>query len=294
MSPMRPAIGFVEAAADMPRQLSGSTFRLRDGRTIGYLQVGKADGPAIFHFHGHGSSRLEALLVAEKAADVGVRLIALDRPGIGRSSANEGYRLLDWPDDVAEVAHQLGIGRFAVEGFSAGGAFALACAYKYPHRLTACGLISSLPPGALVRKAGPLWMRSVWWIGEHCPSLFQFYLGLLPDRARDERTVEKQLLRIASHLAEADRTLLRTPELRSQLVQAMVESRRQGSGGNRYEAMLKCSPGASNPERSHLKRYSYGTEDRIASCRSLRLVSWPANYRTAPRSSIPMRGISRC
>ena len=98
-----------------------------------------------------------------------MRLIALDRPGIGQSSANKGYRLLDWPDDVVEVADQLRIGRFAVEGISAGGAYALACTYKYPDRLTACGLISTLPPGALIRKAGPLWMRAVWWIGEYLP-----------------------------------------------------------------------------------------------------------------------------
>jgi pimeloyl-ACP methyl ester carboxylesterase len=137
-------------------QRSEPTIRLRNGRMIGFLQVGKADGPAVFHFHGHGSSRLEALPVSEQAVSLGVRLIAVDRPGIGRSSAHEGYRLLDWPDDVSEVADQLGIGRFAVEGLSAGGAYALACAYKLPQRLTACGLISTVPPAALLSKAGPL------------------------------------------------------------------------------------------------------------------------------------------
>ncbi len=68
---------------------------MRDGRTIGYLRFGKADGPPLFHFHGHGSSRLEVLLMAEKAVALGVRLIALDRPGMGQSTPREGYRLLD-------------------------------------------------------------------------------------------------------------------------------------------------------------------------------------------------------
>ena len=71
-------------------QVSEPTLRLRNGRIVGFLQVGKADGPVVFHFHGHGSSRLEALLVSEQAVSLGVRLIAVDRPGIGRSSANEG------------------------------------------------------------------------------------------------------------------------------------------------------------------------------------------------------------
>ena len=56
-----------------------STIRLRDGRTIAYLEVGSADGFPIFHFHGHGSSRLEVRLLAEKAADFGIRLIGLSR-----------------------------------------------------------------------------------------------------------------------------------------------------------------------------------------------------------------------
>ena len=251
------------------------TLRLRDGRLIGYLQVGKVDGPAVFHFHGHGSSRLEALAVAEQAAALGVRLIALDRPGIGQSSADKGYRLLDWPDDVVEVADQLRIGRFAVEGISAGGAYALACTYKYPDRLTACGLISTLPPGALIRKAGPLWMRAVWWIGEYLPPLFRFYLALLPDRAADERSVERQLLRFSSHVAEADQLLLRTPELREQLVRAMVESRRQGSGGSRYEAMILAQPWGFKPGEITFEKIFlwHGERDRFIPAAPARLLA---------------------
>ena len=86
-----------------------STIRLRDGRRLQYLEIGKSDGPPIIHCHGNGSSRLEVLAVAVAAERIGVRLMSLDRPGIGRSDPKPGYRLLDWPDDVVEVADQLGI-----------------------------------------------------------------------------------------------------------------------------------------------------------------------------------------
>ena len=112
------------------------TIQLRDGRTIGVLSVGKSDGFPIFHCHGSGSSRLEVNLLAAAATAQEIRLIGLDRPGIGRSDAKAGYRLLDWPDDVGEVADQLGIEQFAIEGVSAGGPYTMACAYKLPHRLT--------------------------------------------------------------------------------------------------------------------------------------------------------------
>ncbi len=94
-----------------------STIRLRDRRRIQSLEIGKSDGSPIFHFHGNGSSRLEVLTVQAVAEHLGVRLICLDRPGIGGSDERRGYQLLDWPDDVVEVADQLGIERFAVEGF---------------------------------------------------------------------------------------------------------------------------------------------------------------------------------
>ena len=88
-------------------------------------------------------------------------MIALDRPGIGHSVWKAGYHLLDWPDDVQEVAKQLRIERFGIIGVSGGGAYALANVYKIPHRLTACGVICSIAPGELLTKGAPLPMRTI-------------------------------------------------------------------------------------------------------------------------------------
>jgi pimeloyl-ACP methyl ester carboxylesterase len=79
---------------------------------------------------------------------------------------------LDWPDIVVDVANQLGYGKFAVEGVSGGGAYAMACAYKIPNKLTACGIISTVPPGDLMSKTGPRYLRALWWLGVNAPWLF--------------------------------------------------------------------------------------------------------------------------
>jgi AICAR transformylase/IMP cyclohydrolase PurH len=42
---------------------------------------------------------------------------------------------------VVELADNLHIDRFSIVGFSGGGPYALACAYKLPHRLTTCGIV---------------------------------------------------------------------------------------------------------------------------------------------------------
>ena len=76
------------------------TVRLFDGRSIGIASVGHNDGFPIIHCHGSRSSRLEVKLFAAQADAAGVRLIGLDRPGVGRSDPKPGSRLLDWPDDV--------------------------------------------------------------------------------------------------------------------------------------------------------------------------------------------------
>ncbi len=68
-------------------RMGDSTIHLRDGRCLAILEVGKSEGSPIFHFHGNGSSRLEVLTVQSAAENLGVRLICLDRPGIGGSDA---------------------------------------------------------------------------------------------------------------------------------------------------------------------------------------------------------------
>jgi len=211
---------------------------LSDGRRIGCLEVGNDRGVPVFHFHGNGSSRWEVMLLAELAAAAGVRLIGLDRPGIGNSDPAPERSLIDWPEDVAQVADRLQIGRFAVEGVSAGGAYALACAYRMPDRLTGCALISSICPPELVRQAAPAWMRAGWWVAQHRPDLLQACLrAVLPDRPSGEAGAERRLLRIARLLARCDREVLRCPLIRTSLLRAMAESRRQGGAANRREIL---------------------------------------------------------
>jgi pimeloyl-ACP methyl ester carboxylesterase len=49
----------------------------------------------------------------------------------------------DWPSDVAELADALGIDRFGVVGWSAGGPYAAACTARMPARLTGVGIGAS-------------------------------------------------------------------------------------------------------------------------------------------------------
>jgi pimeloyl-ACP methyl ester carboxylesterase len=95
-------------------------------------------------FHGVPSSRLDWYLFGapELTQQLDLRVIAVDRPGIGCSSPRSSAQLMDWPADVATLADSLGLTRFGVLGYSGGGPFALACARLLPERLTAVGVVS--------------------------------------------------------------------------------------------------------------------------------------------------------
>src|SRR3954465_14232198 len=122
------------------------TIRLRDGRRLGYAEWGGLGGPPVLYFHGWPGSRLEGRLADEAARGEGVRLIALDRPGMGLSDYQPRRRLVDWPDDVLQLATALGLERFAVLGISGGGPYAAVCAWKLPEQLTRAEIVSSLAP----------------------------------------------------------------------------------------------------------------------------------------------------
>ena len=65
---------------------------------------------------------------------------------MGFSTYQPGRRLLDWPEDVRQLTESLGIERFAVMGWSAGGPYAAACAARLGDRVTAAALLSSSVP----------------------------------------------------------------------------------------------------------------------------------------------------
>jgi pimeloyl-ACP methyl ester carboxylesterase len=57
-----------------------------------------------------------------------------------RRSRPAAWSPLRGADDVHALADRLGLDRFAVVGFSAGGGYALACAARMPERISTVGL----------------------------------------------------------------------------------------------------------------------------------------------------------
>src|SRR5262249_53252312 len=105
---------------------------LGDGRWLSYDDVGDLSGAPVVYLHGCPDCRLTRHPDDGAAARAGVRLIAVDRPGYGSSDEDEGADENALALDVIALADALGIERFAVFGWSAGGPGALALAAGHP------------------------------------------------------------------------------------------------------------------------------------------------------------------
>ncbi|MEM8931047.1 MAG: alpha/beta hydrolase, partial [Acidobacteriota bacterium] len=122
------------------------SMHLPDGRRLGYVELGDADGLPLIFFHGTPGSRKMFDADELMARIPGLRLILPERPGYGLSDPQPDRTLLDWPQDVAALADQLGLDRFAVGGISGGGPHALACAHRQSDRLTHTIVLASPAP----------------------------------------------------------------------------------------------------------------------------------------------------
>ncbi|MGG2461297.1 alpha/beta fold hydrolase [Streptomyces sp. RGM 3693] len=101
--------------------------RLPDGRLLGWAEWGPQDGVPVLLCSGAATSRWLGF-GPDVVAARGLRLVSLDRPGLGASTPHPGRSFADFAADVRHLAALRGLGRPPVVGTSQGAPFALACA----------------------------------------------------------------------------------------------------------------------------------------------------------------------
>ena len=202
---------------------------LPDGRRLAFEEYGTREGTPVFSFHGGLSSRLDAAPAHRAATRLGIRLIAPDRPGIGRSTYLADRRLIDWPNDVAALADTLGIEEFSVMGWSCGGPYAAACSARLVDRVRRVAMLSSAVPIDVFGTTRGLTFddRVLLFLVHRAPAIAALLMRVMIADASPLRLYHEVLRSFPA----VDRAVIKEMGPPAQAVAFVAESMRQGTDG---------------------------------------------------------------
>jgi pimeloyl-ACP methyl ester carboxylesterase len=200
-----------------------------DDRQIGFAEFGDPQGRAIFWLHGTPGARrqipMDARVYAEQRQ---IRLIGIDRPGIGSSTPYQYDTAFAFAEDLRTIADTLGVDKFEVIGLSGGGPYALACAAAMPDRVVAAGVLGGVAP---VRGADA--------IGGGVSTLVTVAAQVIEVAGAPIRLAASGLIRLIRPVAEpalyayarispeADRRLLVRPEFKAMFLDDLLNGSRK-------------------------------------------------------------------
>jgi pimeloyl-ACP methyl ester carboxylesterase len=132
---------------DIARPALEGTVAGRDGRRLSFAEYGSPRGAAIIWMHGTPGARRQIPVEARAYADThGLRIIGVDRPGIGSSSPWLYDRIGDWTADLELLLDALAIDTCRLIGLSGGGPYVLAAGAHLPRRVHGVGVLGGVVP----------------------------------------------------------------------------------------------------------------------------------------------------
>ncbi|ELZ42447.1 alpha/beta hydrolase fold protein [Halorubrum saccharovorum DSM 1137] len=137
-------------------------------RRIAYAEYGVETGSPVVFLHGTPGSRRLAELFEPAARDSGVRLLAPDRPGYGRSDPWPGRSIRDGEPIVRAVLDHAGIDAARLVAFSGGAPYAFAAAAGMPARVNRVDAVAGATPPEYVHEP-PAVQRVLSGVGSTAP-----------------------------------------------------------------------------------------------------------------------------
>ncbi|KAJ6440219.1 alpha beta hydrolase protein [Purpureocillium lavendulum] len=135
----------------------GDSLVLADGRTLGFHLYGDPKGIPILYIHGVADSGVTLEGKEDGLARaMGIRWIAPDRPGVGKSTLQPGRSILGYSEDIRQLIRHLGLEQYYMLGVSGGSAYTLACAKLLPReQVRGVGVCAGVAPWHAGRRGQP-------------------------------------------------------------------------------------------------------------------------------------------
>ena len=213
--------------------------RLPDDRRLAYAEFGDPAGRPVLLVHGNPGSRLFWSRLAAPFGP-GLRLIAPDRPGVGFSDFGKGRTVADWPDDVASLVSNLGIEKIDLLGVSAGGPYALACAWKIPHLLGSVGVYAPMGPYLPETIAGLVpSLAKLYRVAPRHPRLIRLQMAIMALLSRWLPSLYVKL--VIREFSATDMAAYRRLDLAHRIVPDRREFYRQWGRGAAYDVTIPAT-----------------------------------------------------
>ncbi len=217
-----------------------TVVELSDGRTMGTAEWGPEDGTAIFWFHGTPGARRQVPPQARaRAARDNVRIIGLERPGVGSSTAHLYPSLTAFAADIDEVADRRRVERYGAIGLSGGGPYVLACAHEHSERMIAGAALGGVAPvsGAQAASGGPLSAARL--LNPLIRALHEPLGAGLSAVVRALHPVSHTAIELYAKVGPgADARVLRVPHMREMFIDDLVEGSRTQLRSIVYDMIL--------------------------------------------------------
>lgn len=218
------------------------TVRLPDGRRLGFAEFGAPNGRGVIWLHGTPGARRQVPVEAHRLGEqLGLRIIGVDRPGIGSSTPHLHRTIADFAADLEVLADRIGLGPFATIGLSGGGPYALAAAARLEGRVPVVSVLGGVAPtvGPDAIAGG---LVSVGKMFEPVLSRTRVPLAFAVHRAvRFTRPAASQAIDLYARLSpEGDRALLRRPEFKSMFLDDLLNGSRRQFGAVFSDILLFC------------------------------------------------------
>lgn len=219
--------------------MTSEVITLPDGRRLSWHEFGAPNGSPVIYTAGTPASGRYGGCYDQSARAAGLRWISPDKPGYGGSDYHRDRSLISWGDDLAALADQLGLDRFALAGESGGGPFTLAAAHRLSGRVSVVALIASggaRPPSRAERAGQQARIRFYGWLARNAPAVnavpFAVMRWSIATPARLERSLRREMA-AAPEQKHAD--------LRAEF-EAVADALRQGTRGAVQEVAMTKRP----------------------------------------------------
>lgn len=228
----------------IPTAAQPLNISLPDGRQLGLTRYGNSAHPAVIFHHGYASSGLSVPDCAELLTELGLQVLAPDRPGAGQSSVDENMTLASFAADVVYAVDALRVpGRLGVSGWSAGGLHALALAALYPARVASLQLLSTILPfgDPAAYEDFTVGWKAVRYANEYLPSLGKLAFAEISEKwhTDPDATIDEFLKLI---FGPPEQVVGFEPTNRALLRDAAVQGFNQEGQGVYFDSRAICQP----------------------------------------------------